>query len=422
MRWVTAWSLLAVALLATEVATQNMPQCAATCMELALPGSPCAATDTQCICSDTALQGNISGCIVMTCSVKESLTSQNATNTLCGVQPRDISHTTPTVTSVFMSLAILATIARCVESRTHYGAEDIFAILAMVFAIPMAALEYPMAKDGYGKDIWTLPFGNITRIVKFTYILQILYIPALACTKMAFLCLYLRIFPSTGIRRATWVLIGINTVYLVAFVLVTALNCLPVSYVWTKWHGETQGSCLNFNAFGIANATTNIALDLAVIGLPLHKIAGLSVSLSRKIMLLSMFGLGFFVTVVSILRLRVVITYATTTNATYDTVATSYWSIIECFTGIICVNMPPVRRVYRKIAHFCFGTPQSEQEAYQQPTSGDALGPGPSAGSRKKRKPPLELSILKTVETTVRRDEDMETDTEELVVRGRQQR
>lgn len=88
-------------------------------------------------------------------------------------------------------------------------------------------------------------------------------------------------------------LIGINILYLVAYVLGTSLNCIPVSYVWTKWHGETEGSCLNFNAFGIANATTNIALDLAVIGLPLHKIAGLSVSLSRKIMLLSMFGLGF---------------------------------------------------------------------------------------------------------------------------------
>jgi hypothetical protein len=31
-----------------------------------------------------------------------------------------------------MSLAILATIARCVESLHHYGLEDIFVILAMV--------------------------------------------------------------------------------------------------------------------------------------------------------------------------------------------------------------------------------------------------------------------------------------------------
>ncbi|KAE8347543.1 hypothetical protein BDV24DRAFT_157833 [Aspergillus arachidicola] len=176
---------------------------------------------------------------------------------------------------------------------------------------------------------------------------------------MAFLCLYLRIFTSTGIRRVTWVLIAIHALYLFTYGFGNMFNCLPVSYIWTKWHGETEGSCLNFNAFGIANATTNIALDLAAIGLPLHKIAGLSVGLSKKIMLLAMFGLGFCVTVVSGLRLRVVITYATTTNATCvslyprqpnslhltfspadDTVATFYWSIIECFSGIVCIHLP----------------------------------------------------------------------------------
>ncbi|BAE55128.1 hypothetical protein BDV35DRAFT_378890 [Aspergillus flavus] len=288
-----------------------------------------------------------------------------------------------------------------------------------------------VAKDGYGKDIWTLPFDSITRILKFTWLLQLLYIPALAATKMAFLCLYLRIFPSTGIRRVTWVLVTINVLYLLTYGFGTAFNCLPVSYIWTKWHGETEGSCLNFNAFGIANATTNIALDLAVIGLPLHKIAGLSVSLSKKIMLLAMFALGFFVTIVSILRFRVVITYATTTNATCislyphqpnslhltfypadDTVATSYWSIIECFSGIVCINLPSARRFYRKVTHFCFGTSQTgQEEGYQNVTLG-------CSSASKKRKLPIELSILKTTETTVRHDQ-MDVEMESLVVVSR---
>ncbi|KAL3478464.1 hypothetical protein BJX99DRAFT_256361 [Aspergillus californicus] len=389
-----------------------------TCTASGLVGSSCVPSDAECICADTALQGNISGCIVLTCTIKEALTSQNASNALCGIEPRDVSRITPTVTGIFMGLAIAATLVRCSESRHHFGPEDIFATLALLFAIPMGALEYPMAKDGYGKDIWSLPFDNITRIVKLTWVLQLLYIPALAATKMAFLCLYLRIFPSAGIRRAIWVLIAINTLYFLSYFLATAFNCLPVSYIWTRWTGETEGSCLNFNAFGIANATTNIALDLAVIGLPLHKIAGLSVSLSKKIMLLSMFGLGFFVTIVSILRLRVVITYATTTNATYDTVPTSYWSIIECFTGIVCINIPPIRRLYRKLAHFCFGTPHTEEEIYRDATPGT----GPSARS-KKRKPRMELSVLKTVDTTIQHEvnKGMDTDTESLV-KGHEER
>ncbi|KAL4864059.1 hypothetical protein BDV12DRAFT_189228 [Aspergillus spectabilis] len=412
MIWANILSVWVVASVVNAGSAQKMPDCAVTCMASGLVGSSCAPVDAECICADTALQGNISGCIVLTCTIKEALTSQNASNALCGIEPRDISHITPTVTSVLMGLAIAVTLVRCLESRHHFGPEDIFANLALVVlsTSPSPTLIALVAKDGYGKDIWSLPFDNITRIVKFTWVLQILYIPALAATKMAFLCLYLRIFPSLGIRRAIWVLIAINTVYFLSYFFATAFNCLPVSYIWTRWTGETEGSCLNFNAFGIANATTNIALDLAVIGLPLHKIAGLSVSLSKKIMLLSMFGLGFFVTLVSILRLRVVITYAKTANATYDTVPTSYWSIIECFTGIVCINIPPIRRLYRKLAHFCFGTPHTEEEHYR----GATPGTGPSAGS-KKRKPRMELSILKTVDTTVQHEEvdkGMDTDTE----------
>ncbi|OJJ07425.1 hypothetical protein ASPVEDRAFT_56813 [Aspergillus versicolor CBS 583.65] len=380
----------------TVVASQEMPSCAASCMEKGIVDSSCSPTDTRCICEDPALLENISGCILGACTVKEALTSQNASNTMCGVEPRDISHITPIVTSVFMSLAIAATVVRCWESRRHFGPEDVFAILALVW------------HHGYGKDIWTLPFDNITRIVKFTWILQLCYTPALASTKMAFLCLYLRLFPSEGIRRANWVLIAINIVYFFVFTFGIAFNCLPVTYIWNKWHGEAKGSCLNFNIFGICNAAVNIALDLAVIGLPLHKIAGLSVSWSRKIMLLWMFGLGFFITIVSILRLRVVITYGTTTNATYDTVPTSYWSIIECFTGIVCINLPPIRRLYRKIAHLCFGSPYTEEEQLYRD-----ITPGRSSSRRRRRRSPLELSVLGTIDTTIRR-ESPDRDTEYL--------
>lgn len=51
---------------------------------------------------------------------------------MCGIEPRDISHITTTVTSVFMALAIAFTLMRCSNSRDHYGPEDIFAVLALV--------------------------------------------------------------------------------------------------------------------------------------------------------------------------------------------------------------------------------------------------------------------------------------------------
>ncbi|KOC07421.1 hypothetical protein AFLA70_578g000601 [Aspergillus flavus AF70] len=132
MGWAWLFRVWAVALLANNITCQQMPPCAAACMDAGVGGSSCSSFDTQCICANTALQQNISGCIVMTCSVKEALTSQNASNTMCGIEPRDISHITTTVTSVFMALAIAFTLMRCSNSRDHYGPEDIFAVLALV--------------------------------------------------------------------------------------------------------------------------------------------------------------------------------------------------------------------------------------------------------------------------------------------------
>ncbi|KAE8308217.1 hypothetical protein BDV41DRAFT_581608 [Aspergillus transmontanensis] len=130
MGWAWFFSLWAVTLLANKVACQQMPPCTATCME-----------------------------------------TGNASNTMCGIEPRDISHITKTVTSVFMDLAIAFTLMRCSESPDHFGPEDIFVVLALMFALPNGALEYPMAKDGHGKDIWTVPFDSITHILKFTWVL-----------------------------------------------------------------------------------------------------------------------------------------------------------------------------------------------------------------------------------------------------------
>lgn len=126
--------------------------------------------------------------------------SQNASNTMCGIEARDITHITPIVTSVFMGLAIAVTLVRCSESRHHFGPEDIFAIVALVcrscsqrdgmhtdgstafgdsngsarvskyvgetFSRGLSVLNSLVAKEGFGKDIWALPFDNITRILK----------------------------------------------------------------------------------------------------------------------------------------------------------------------------------------------------------------------------------------------------------------
>jgi hypothetical protein len=86
---------------------------------------------------------------------------------------------------------------------------------------------------------------------------------------------------------------GIVVTYFFAFFFGICFSCLPVTYIWTSWTGETKGGCLNFNAFGIACAVINIVLDVIVMTLPLHDIMKLNLRPMKKVLVMLMFCTGF---------------------------------------------------------------------------------------------------------------------------------
>lgn len=120
-----------------------------------------------------------------------------------------------------------------------------------------------------------------------------LYVGAITSIKMAFLNLYLNIFPNFGLRNAIYIVMGIVVAFLFAFFFGVCFNCLPVSYIWTSWTGETTGNCLDFNSFGIACAVINIVLDVTVMALPLHEIMKLNLRPMKKLLVMLMFCTGF---------------------------------------------------------------------------------------------------------------------------------
>jgi hypothetical protein len=76
---------------------------------------------------------------------------------------------------------------------------------------------------------------------------------------------------------------------MIAFVLATALQCLPISLSWTRWDGEHRGRCINLNADAWVSAGANIILDLIVITLPMKSLTGLVMSRRRKFGVMLMF-------------------------------------------------------------------------------------------------------------------------------------
>lgn len=122
---------------------------------------------------------------------------------------------------------------------------------------------------------------------------ELLYLAVLPVTKISILLFYLKIFPKKQVRIAIWVLIGFNAAYLVVFEVISIFQCTPVQGAWLAWDGTFEATCRDINMQGWAAAGLNVVLDLAVLILPLPELAALSLSLRKKVQILSMFCVGF---------------------------------------------------------------------------------------------------------------------------------
>ncbi|KAJ5962148.1 hypothetical protein N7501_007089 [Penicillium viridicatum] len=365
---------LAAALFATTVIAGMeqlaavLPSCALDCMMTSVSQSYCEATNQACLCNDTHYTAVLQKCVVSSCTIQESLTTKNVTTSACGVPIRDhtkiVSYAGVGGGIVALIAFILRMLARLSCCGGIFGADDWTMVLTMVLLIPLSALSVVLANSGLGKDMWTLPFDNITHILYVYFWDELLYLSILPLTKISICCFYLRIFPDRTFRTATYVAIALNVCYLVAFVLISVFQCRPIPGAWHRWYEEENYKCNHINAQGWASAVLNMVLDIVVMVLPLRQLYHLNLSVKRKSYVICMFSLGIFVTLVSILRLNSLIHFASTTNLTWDYVSVGYWSTIECDVGVICACLPAIRSLLRRVSPRFFGDTEPAKSSY----------------------------------------------------------
>ncbi|KAF7557310.1 hypothetical protein G7Z17_g831 [Cylindrodendrum hubeiense] len=346
----------------------RLPDCALECLSTAILDSTCLATNQTCICENESLQTDVEVCVAMSCTIKESLTTKNASMEYCG---RPMRHhptnydTLSTVLLIISSLFVIQRFAFKIYAKLGLGPDDWITLITAIISIPLTVIAiYGVSANGLGRDIWVMPFPKIYDFGKYFLILEIIYFAEVTLLKLAMLFVYLRIFPGAVIRRTLWGTIIVNCIFGVVFIIVTAfIQCRPISYFWQIWDKEHSGTCLNLNAIAWSNAGISIALDIWMLAIPLVKISSMNLSLRNKIGVTAMVSVGAFVTVVSILRLRSLVKFgAHSQNPTWEYVDATIWSTIEINVGIICICMPS----FRLFLHRVFPKLQSTAGQYEQ--------------------------------------------------------
>ncbi|RDW60503.1 putative integral membrane protein (Pth11) [Aspergillus mulundensis] len=237
------------------------------------------------------------------------------------------------VNGVCLSFATAACIAVALRFHVRINVkkslwvDDYATLSSAVLEAVYAGLTVAQTRWGLGLSAEYLPEANEVMMGKMQYIEGPTYTLALLGFKISLLASYLRIGGFVKLYRV------------VIFAVIAA--CIA-----RQWDKSIPGTCINTVASYYGIAGTSLGFDAIIIALPLPILAKLQLKLRQKILLGMLFSLGFFVTIIQIIRIFTVKHLKTYT----DSQAVILWSHVEVSLGIIISCVPTYGPYFRALA------------------------------------------------------------------------
>ncbi|CZR52764.1 related to integral membrane protein [Phialocephala subalpina] len=329
-----------------ELAAQ-LPACGLSCLGTAISASPCTPANSTCICTDTALLTSAAACLATSCTPRQQLEVAKIQEEGCGVRVVSQQTKLKIIAHIFCILAEACIIVRIwskLQLLHKLYTDDWVIILSGAAVIPFWYLLIAIIDLGLGLNMWDTNLDDLDQFFKLFWAEEIVYLNMLAITKVALLLFLLNIFPSQSFRAVCWTVGALTVGIALSFTMATIFSCSPIPHFWTRWQGAVSvGTCNNLNLQTYIAAAINIVQDFTILCLPLPQLYKLQVSTKRKIQLFLMFSVGLFVSIISIIRLKTLVTYGK------DYVNLVIWSIIEPTVAIVCACMPGIRQL---LGHF----------------------------------------------------------------------
>ncbi|KAI1422517.1 hypothetical protein F5Y12DRAFT_799495 [Xylaria sp. FL1777] len=289
-------------------------------------------------------------------------------------------------------------------------AEDWLALFALTAATAQVfSTLFFSIPHGLGRHIWVGPPDAMRAASLALFIAEITYTVTMTVIKYSTLVFYWHVFSmKKSIRVPIMILSGLISLWGIAIILVTSLQCIPTRATWERFDPvnpllPSEYKCgVDVGAFVIANAVPNIITDALIVLLPIPYVLSLHLRRSQKIALGGTFLLGLLVTLTSVLRLAFFQKVAyTDPDVTWTFTVPVIWSNVECNLAIAVSSLPFLKPILNLILHRRVSDPSTTNK------SGRAGGTTASAsvlGHRGSNMPGLASNIQTSV--TTRRGED----------------
>ncbi|CEJ57789.1 hypothetical protein PMG11_06469 [Penicillium brasilianum] len=256
----------------------------------------------------------------------------------------------PRVIAICLVFSISALLAiglrfyvRLSTNRTPW-VDDYSALASSIFALAYAGIAVVQTRWGQGLSATYFPEENVIPFSKIQYVGGPIYCLALLGFKVALLTSYLRIAGVVKLyRKVILSAIVVCVINQLVFAVIISVSCIPVA---KQWDSSIEGKCIDTIPFYFALAGTSIGLDLVIIALPLPVLWRLQLRLKQKIILAGLFALGFFVTIIQIIRIFTVKDLKTYTDSKNIVI----WSCIEVSLGVIVSCIPTYGPLFKAFA------------------------------------------------------------------------
>ncbi|KAF9879664.1 integral membrane protein [Colletotrichum karsti] len=247
-----------------------------------------------------------------------------------------IAAITITFTSISLLLVCLRWYVRTTVVKA-VGYDDWVIIVSWLGACGYTVCSVIQTKWGLGIHvIKDMPPQNVLQFGKLQYMGGPFYVLGIWGFKMSLLFSYLRFFPA-GAYRVTTIIVAIAcTMGHIAFICVFLFLCTPIEKQYDPNIPANVGHCADGVTFYLTFSSLTIVFDVVIMLLPFPVILKSQIQGRKKVVLLGLFVLGVFVTIIQAIRIQTIknlVNYL-------DSAKSIEWSIIENNIGIIIACVP----------------------------------------------------------------------------------
>ncbi|KAI9933981.1 hypothetical protein ASPWEDRAFT_105046 [Aspergillus wentii DTO 134E9] len=293
----------------------------------------------------------------------------------------------PQVIGVSLTFSIVACLAvilrfyvRLHTKRTPWF-DDYAAMFSAVLSVAYAGISVAQTRWGLGLNFKYFPTENVVPFSHVQYAGGPVYVLALLGFKVALLTSYLRI--GGFVQAYKNVILGVIVLVVCNQVIFTFLLLFACNPVAKQWDLSIPGTCINTVKSYYGLAGSSLGFDLIIIALPLPVLWKLKLHRKQKIALIILFALGFFVTIIQIIRVFTIKKLQTYT----DSEPIVIWSVIEISLGVIVTCVPTYGPLFKAFSSNLnsyrknrYG--QSYGQSYRLETSGKRNTTAPSTRKR----------------------------------------